>query len=688
MSKTRFRDRTNVSVKRSLILRINRGAFRILAAKRAASSCNRNAVTNASCFVTPVRVRLAQKRSLCHSGKCPPCEEVLLLKCRCKSNEKEGRCSESTWICEKPCNRKFSCNVHVCESTCHSPDDCGNCPLEKNRTCPCGKKRYEVSCEQQQVPTCGDTCGKLLDCGSHYCSMRCHTDRCGPCLEVVTKSCRCGSYTKELACVKEYHCNKKCTQMRQCGKHLCNRKCCDCVLKNTLNPCERTCENTLKCRKHKCGAPCHSGPCYPCNRTDVIQCRCGSNKITVPCGSKRRKSLPCNKPCKIPPICHHSKQETHKCHQGPCPPCKKICGITYKRCGHSCQATCHTKVYVKVKTQPSVGYPWDNKHERITSRDGIKQLKTLPCPPCEVSVPVTCLGGHETRLWPCYMSKPSSCGRSCDQLLSCKNHTCELICHKIRNSESKSDDNGIPCMECEKSCQFARPQGCTHPCLQPCHPGSCEPCNQLVRVSCHCGISTLYRHCVDLTSATNEKRDELLKCGNQCPKNYSCGHRCVNDCHSGPCKGGEECSKKIRLWCKCKRIKKDFFCSLLQKEQITVECDNICESLMNERKEAEEARMAKKREVEELRNRKEIEKFQKKFKPRRKRKDKYEKSEQLRENVGTRAWKLFKGFFFNWNILLIIVNFVLVVACVICILAIVAMWNNAAESNLQIIDIQ
>lgn len=603
--------------------------------------------------------------NLCHSGECSPCTETVLLKCRCKSSQKEGKCHEGMWICEKSCNRRFSCNVHTCESTCHLPDDCGNCPMEKNRCCPCGKKRYEVSCKQQQVPMCGDTCGKLLNCGSHYCNMRCHTDRCGQCLEVVTKACRCGSYTKEIACVKEFHCSKKCTQMRQCGRHLCNRKCCDCVSKNVSNPCEKTCGETLNCRKHKCAAPCHSGPCYPCNRTDVIQCRCGGSKITVPCGTRKRiRPPPCNRSCKIPPICHHNKRETHKCHQGPCPPCKKVCGLMYKRCGHYCPANCHTKVWVKmkvngVKSQPSG--PWERQQEDVM------QLKTLPCPPCEVSVPVTCLGGHETRPWPCHISRPSSCGRACGRPLPCKNHTCELTCHKVgtTNETNGTSSVGTPCMECENECLFPRPAGCTHTCPQPCHPAPCKPCKQLVRISCHCGISTLYRYCVDLTSASSNKRDELLRCGNQCPKNvttlvflnykcsvllsrkniltcpsffqYPCGHRCINDCHPGECKNGEECNKKVRLWCKCKRIKKDFLCLLIQREQIIVECDDVCESLKHEKNEAQEAMMAKKREAEELRNREEIEKFEKKFKPRRKRKDKYDNLKQFQENTGYKS---------------------------------------------------
>jgi len=106
----------------------------------------------------------------------------------------------------------------------------------------------------------------------------------------------------------------------------------------------------------------------------------------------------------------------------------------------------------------------------------------------------------------------------------------------------------------------------------------------------------------------------------------------MEDCHPGSCKGGEKCNKKVRLWCKCKRVKKDFLCLYLQKKQINVECDDVCESLRNERKEAQEAMMAKKREMEELRNREEIEKFEKKFKPRRKRKDKHDNLKESQEN--------------------------------------------------------
>lgn len=274
----------------------------------------------------------------------------------------------------------------------------------------------------------------------------------------------------------------------------------------------QVCDNTLNCRKHKCPAPCHSGPCYPCPKTIVIQCRCGNSKITVPCGTVKRIKPPrCNKKCIVPPICNHPKRETHKCHQGQCPPCKKICGSIYKRCGHACVAVCHTKVWTKITNgviaQPKG--PWElNVEEKW-------EYKTTKCPPCEISMMITCLGGHETLPWPCHNAYSRSCLRKCGQLLACTNHKCEKLCHKI-DPESEWDDD--KCTECEKPCSLPRPTGCTHTCPKICHPAPCDPCKQLVKVSCHCKINFLYVRCAKLTAATVEDKKSMLRCGNQCPK--------------------------------------------------------------------------------------------------------------------------------------------------------------------------
>lgn len=37
---------------------------------------------------------------------------------------------------------------------------------------------YDLPCTED-IPTCGDTCGKLMSCGLHTCVQRCHQGPCG-----------------------------------------------------------------------------------------------------------------------------------------------------------------------------------------------------------------------------------------------------------------------------------------------------------------------------------------------------------------------------------------------------------------------------------------------------------------------------------------------------------------------------
>ncbi|MCD7452472.1 NF-X1-type zinc finger protein nfxl2 [Datura stramonium] len=118
------------------------------------------------------------------------------------------------------------------------------------------KRVYEgIACDVA-VPVCGATCGKMLSCGFHRCPERCHR---GPCIEtcrvVVTKSCRCGSFKKQVPCYQDMTCERKCQKMRDCGRHACKRRCCD----GDCPPCSEMCDRKLRCRNHKCPAPCHRG---------------------------------------------------------------------------------------------------------------------------------------------------------------------------------------------------------------------------------------------------------------------------------------------------------------------------------------------------------------------------------------------------------------------------------------------
>lgn len=542
---------------------------------------------------------------VCHAGPCPPCLETSLQSCECGSEKQIRSCASPVWQCYKVCKKPLSCGYHSCERQCHK-DSCGPCPLEAPRTCPCGKSHYTLPCTQE-TPTCGDTCGLLLQCGAHHCSRRCHRDNCGTCLEVVSKPCRCGLHTKEQPCKKEFLCESKCRRTKNCGRHQCNRKCCD----GNCPPCEKPCSRTLACGTHKCASVCHRGQCYPCPLTAEIKCRCSKTVLSVPCGRQKHTKPPrCTKPCRLPPKCHHPTQKPHRCHFGDCPQCQQMCGRIHEICKHSCPEMCHSAVLVKIESIKKPIGPWEKQAAQFEIRD-------LSCPDCKVPVPVTCLGGHDTSNWPCYLSKPSSCQRSCGRMLKCGNHMCSRPCHVVEGS-SPPTEAGDSCETCEEGCLLPRPEGCTHRCPRPCHPAPCEPCRSLMKLRCHCGLNQLFVRCVEWTTASTETKDSLQSCGNQCPKNFQCGHRCRANCHSGECPDYELCQKKVKLFCKCHRIRREISCALVRENKTKVECDAECFQKNSEKLKAKELQLLELRREEERRNQEELERFQKKFGPHKK----------------------------------------------------------------------
>uniref|UniRef100_A0A1B6CP89 PHD-type domain-containing protein n=1 Tax=Clastoptera arizonana TaxID=38151 RepID=A0A1B6CP89_9HEMI len=297
---------------------------------------------------------------ICHGDNCPPCPQKSKQSCQCAKNVMIRDCAEPLWSCMEICGKSLKCGYHSCKQICHK-GDCGECPLTLPRQCPCGKTSLLLSCIED-VPTCKDTCGRTLDCGVHTCSQRCHKDKCGGCLERRIKKCRCGLHFKEIPCQKDYLCESKCKQIRDCNRHPCNRKCCD----GSCSPCEKPCGRTLSCGNHKCTSICHQGQCYPCVQTEIVLCHCRGTKIIVPCGRKKKTRPPkCSKACKIPPDCHHDSREPHRCHFGSCPPCQKICGLVKGLCAHICKKKCHSAVLVDIHDGMRAIGPWEKVHMRL-----------------------------------------------------------------------------------------------------------------------------------------------------------------------------------------------------------------------------------------------------------------------------------------------------------------------------------
>lgn len=568
----------------------------------------------------------------CHIGACAPCEKKIIQSCNCEGSKKLRDCDQPVWQCDKVCDKPLRCGFHRCKEVCHKSTDPNHdeCQLSKVRTCPCGKSYFEELPCTQETPLCGDTCGKLLSCGVHSCNKRCHKEECGTCTEAVTKTCRCGKFTNQVQCSKPYFCETKCKQQKDCVRHPCNRKCCD----DNCPPCEKPCDRSLQCGKHKCASVCHRGPCYPCHLTDKKFCRCGGTYIQVPCGRKSRGKPPkCTKLCTLPSICDHPKQTAHTCHPGDCPPCRQVCGKSRPDCKHDCPSHCHTAVATIVKqSQNAASMPWEVTAPRL-------EKKCLPCPACVVPVEVTCIGLHETINWPCHNSKPSSCHRACGRQLPCGNHFCELPCHTVTDALD-STKAGCDCQQCQKPCLKQRPVGCTHPCPRPCHPDTCNSCPHMVRVRCHCGLNQPYVRCNDLTTLAEEDKIKALSCGNQCPNNYDCGHRCRANCHPGSCVNVEVCRKKVKITCACKRLRKEFQCQTVRSGDAIVHCDEICVQKVEEQRVQREVEEAKRKEEEDLKNREELQKYEKLMNGKKKYKAKRHNEEVVERSFLKKYWMI------------------------------------------------
>ncbi|KAK1803743.1 hypothetical protein P4O66_020762, partial [Electrophorus voltai] len=534
------------------------------------------------------------------AGMCEPCPRVSRQKCVCGRKQAERQCASPVWHCDQVCGRPLTCGNHTCERVCHT-DVCGECPRAVNRTCPCGKSKCALPCTVD-VPTCGDTCDKKLDCGLHTCSMRCHRGPCETCRQEVEKHCRCGRYSKSMPCHKEYLCENKCSQTRNCNRHQCRRKCCP----GKCPPCDLSCGRTLGCRNHKCPSVCHPGSCYPCPEVVQVKCACGSTSLSVPCGREKSTKPPrCRELCSKPPSCHHSSREHHRCHFGPCPPCKQECQLPLPACTHLCPQPCHDQVLLKAHPQGQLAGPWEQPSAPAF------ECKALPCPPCQVPIP--------TYVSPvlCHARGPFSCGRPCGRSLTCGNHTCSLECHTVTpDPSSEKKEAGKECEQCEESCSKPRPAGCPHTCALPCHRGNCPPCTQMIRQRCHCKITTLYIECLKLTSADDEGKKWLISCKNQCPKQLKCGHRCKEQCHEGEC--ADTCNQRVKVKCPCKRIKKEFSCSRARQEEDLVLCDDTCRELQRKHTEAREAEERAIKEEEMKKHQAELEAFEKRQKGKRK----------------------------------------------------------------------
>ncbi|XP_074572574.1 NF-X1-type zinc finger protein NFXL1-like [Curcuma longa] len=399
---------------------------------------------------------------ICHTGPCSHCRVLVTTVCFCKKKTEVVLCGDmavkgnvegiqdGVFSCNSVCGHVLSCGNHFCREKCH-PGSCGECELQPDRikSCHCGKNKleYERKSCLDPIPTCSETCERVLPCGIHRCKETCHEGDCPPCLVLVDQKCRCLSSSRKVECYKAseesktFLCDKSCGKKKNCGRHRCTERCCPlsktagAISDSDWDPhlCSMPCGKKLRCGQHSCQLLCHSGYCPPCLDTIFTDLTCACGKTSIP------PPLPCGTPR---PSCSH--------------PC-----LEPQPCGHPASHTCHFG----------------------------------DCPPCSVPVVKECSGGHVLlRNIPCG-SKDIRCNQLCGKTRQCGIHACSRTCHPLpcdASSASASASDVSVKFSCGQVCGAPR-RDCKHTCSAPCHPSETCPelrCGVLVMITCSCGRIT------------------------------------------------------------------------------------------------------------------------------------------------------------------------------------------------------
>uniref|UniRef100_A0A158QJ94 R3H domain-containing protein n=1 Tax=Rodentolepis nana TaxID=102285 RepID=A0A158QJ94_RODNA len=355
---------------------------------------------------------------VCHPGECKscpllpqncvtcPCGRVPLSKlclrylgigaCKVMNGDIHGNrqsCTDPIPVCPNTCDRPNPICGHPCPEKCHQGPECPPCKLTTQINCRCGKSSKEIPCYQYALAVKNDPC-ELPASLSHFLPAICLHPSTSKQLQLIFLITHIGyEYINTRLFVSasiQFLCNRVCAKKKTCGRHKCNRKCCDMV----IHSCQEICGRTLSCGKHTCEDRCHCGPCGSCWRGVIyeeIYCHCGYTCLNPPqpCGTKPPD---CDRPCTRQHACTHEVR--HNCHSDPeCPKCTELtvkrcigdhtwmynvpCFITVITCGnicdkpitgcsHRCQRQCHAGSCLSdtqkctqpcSKPRPSCGHP-------------------------------------------------------------------------------------------------------------------------------------------------------------------------------------------------------------------------------------------------------------------------------------------------------------------------------------------
>ena len=471
-------------------------------------------------------------------------------------NSKIWSCRTCWTVFHIGCIKKWSKNEGSALQQ-QQPNEDGALPIPKQWRCPgCNLPKdvlpssYTCWCEKELDPkvigglpphSCGQTCGrerKFPKQCPHRCDLICHAGPCPPCSQMgPVQSCFCGKSSTA----------RKCTETDY----------------ETGWSCGQRCNDILACSEHACPRPCHEGICGPCNVEVEAQCYCGNVKKTIKCCEKDEEkqsyswtgSFDCGSTCgrifdcqiethRCEKKCHPQNEELPHCPRSPdvvahcpcgktplselsndsrkscedpIPNCLKACERRLP-CSHNCPAICHTG----------------------------------NCPPCLLTVPISCRCGRNTFDTICHQGseEPPQCLRVCKASFNCSRHQCgERCCPGERKAIERQatkrrlkplsvdarmlDENIEPEHICTKTCsKILKCQRHRDP--NRCHRGPCESCKEAIfeDISCRCGRTVLQ---APLPCGT---RPPL--CHFSCTIRPACGHSAVpHNCHGEE----EECPK-------------------------------------------------------------------------------------------------------------------------------------------------
>ncbi|OQD95392.1 hypothetical protein PENSOL_c020G06626 [Penicillium solitum] len=193
---------------------------------------------------------------------------------------------EAEHICTRVCGRMLKCGRHTCPELCHK-GACNTCreAIFEEIPCNCGRSvLYPPQPCGAKPPACNFPCERPKRCGHPQASHTCHTDEesCPKCPFLTEKACLCGKKVlKNVPCwLADARCGQVCGQMLKCGSHYCRKDCHrpeDC--EDATKPCSQPCGKNKTMCGHPCTEQCHAPYACPektpCSSKIAVTCSCG-----------------------------------------------------------------------------------------------------------------------------------------------------------------------------------------------------------------------------------------------------------------------------------------------------------------------------------------------------------------------------------------------------------------------------